>query len=125
MAPSFLLVLDSKDFLKKENIMDVKDYCETVSNELAAWKTKMNEVSKKADALTGVDSKKAEPIVKDLNTIIDDIDQRIAALARECPSEWSDDQSDIDAKRSRAKDKWKEVWGALGEEESEYGIGGA
>ena len=105
--------------------MDVKDYCATVNSELVAWKAKLNEVSKKADALTGVDREKAAPIVKDLNAIMDDIDQRIAVLARECPSEWSDDQSIIDSKMFLAKDKWKEVWGALGEDEPEYGIGGA
>ena len=104
--------------------MDVKDYCETVGNELAAWKAKMNEVSQKTSALARVDREKAEPIVKDLNAIMDDINQRIAVLARECPSEWSDEQSDIDRKISQAKNKWKEVWGALGEE-AEYGIGGA
>ncbi len=105
--------------------MDVKDYCETVGSELAAWKGKLNDVSKKTDALKGVDREKAEPIVKDLKAIMDDIDERIAVLARECPSEWSDDKSDIDSKISRARDKWKEVWGVLGEDESEYGIGGA
>ena len=105
--------------------MDVKDYCITVDKELADWKAKMNGVSKKADALTGMDREKAAPIVKDLNAIMDDIDQRIAVLARECPSEWSDDQTIIDSKIFLAKDKWKEVWGVLGEEESEYGIGGA
>jgi hypothetical protein len=45
-------------------------------------------------------------------------------LARECPSEWSDDQSSIDRKLAQAKDIWKQVWGVLGEE-AEYGIGGA
>jgi hypothetical protein len=75
--------------------------------------------------LKEVDREKAEPIIKELNAIMEDIDQRIAALERECPSDWSDDKSDIDGKVSRAKDKWKEVWGVLGEEESEYGIGGA
>ena len=104
--------------------MDVKEYCETVGTELATWKAKLNEVSKKTDTLTGVDKEKAEPLVKDLNAIMDDIDQRIAILARECPSEWSDDKTDIDDKISRANDKWKEVWGVLGEDE-EYGIGGA
>ena len=44
---------------------------------------------RKANALSGADREKVEPIVKDLNAIMDDIDQRIAALARECPSEWS------------------------------------
>ena len=105
--------------------MDVKDYCESVGNELVAWKAKMSDVSQKAAALKDVDREKAEPIVKELNAMMDDIDQRIATLAREGPSEWSDDKSDIDGKISRAKDKWKEVWGVLGEEGSEYGIGGA
>ena len=105
--------------------MDIKDYCETVSNELNAWKAKLNEVTEKTEALAGVDREKAAPIVKDLSVIMDDIDQRIEVLARECPSEWSDDKSDIDGKITQAKDKWKEVWGALGEDESEYGIGGA
>ena len=105
--------------------MDVKDYCATVNSELSAWKSKLKEVSKKAGALTGVDKENAAPIVKDLKAIMGDIDERIAVLARECPSEWSDDQSIIDSKIYLAKDKWKEVWGALGEDESEYGIGGA
>jgi hypothetical protein len=105
--------------------MDVKDYCATVNSELAAWKAKLTEVSKKADALTGVDKENTAPILKDLKAIMNDIDQRIAVLARECPSEWSDDQTIIDSKIFLAKDKWKEVWGALGEDESEYGIGGA
>ncbi len=105
--------------------MDVKDYCASVSQELAAWKAKMNDVSQKAAALKDVDREKAEPIVKELNAMMGDIDQRIAVLARECPSEWSDDKSDIDGKITQAKEKWKEVWGALGEEGSEYGIGGA
>ena len=105
--------------------MDVKDYCTTVNSELSAWKTKLKEVSKKADALTGADRENTAPIVKELKAIMGDIDERIAVLARECPSEWSDDQSIIDSKIYLAKDKWKEVWGALGEDEPEYGIGGA
>ncbi len=105
--------------------MDVKDYCESVGNELAAWKAKMSDVSQKAAALKDANREIAEPILKELNAIMEDIDQRIATLARECPSEWSDDKSDIDSKVSQAKDKWKEVWGALGQDESEYGIGGA
>lgn len=103
--------------------MDVKDYCERVGNELATWKAKINDVELKADALKAVDKEKAEPLLKALNAIMDDINQRIETLARECPAEWSDDRSDIDGKIARANEKWKEVWGIMGEEE--YGIGGA
>ena len=105
--------------------MEIKDYCESVGNELAAWKAKMGDVSQKAAALKDANREIAEPIVKELNAIMEDIDQHIAMLARECPSEWSDDKSKIDDKVSRAKDKWKEVWGALGKEDTDYGIGGA
>ena len=35
--------------------MDVRDYCETVGSELAAWKAKLNEVYKKTDALKGAE----------------------------------------------------------------------
>lgn len=104
--------------------MDVKDYCETVGKEPAAWKAKMNEVTKKTNALTGVDRENAEPIVKDLTAIMDDIDQRIAVLARECPAEWSAEKTEIEGNISRMNDRWKEIWGVMGEE-PEYGIGGA
>jgi hypothetical protein len=63
-----------------------------------------------------------------LKDMVDDLDERIAALARECPSEWSADKARIEGKLSRMKSKWKVVWGAMGdeeEEEEEYGIGGA
>jgi len=86
---------------------------------------KLNEVTKKTDALKGVNRENAAPIVKDLKAIMNDIDECIAVLARECLSEWSDDQTIIDSKIFLAKDKWKEGWGALGEDETEYGIGGA
>ena len=55
--------------------------------------------------------------------LVDDLDERIAALARECPTEWGGEKSDIDGKMSQITHKWKEVWGAMGEKE--YGLGGA
>jgi hypothetical protein len=103
--------------------MDVKAYCDSVGTELTTWKAKLYDVTRKTNALKGAHKEKAEPLVKELNALIDDIDQRIATLARECPSEWGTDKTDIDTKISQVKGKWKEVWGVLGE--SEYGIGGA
>jgi hypothetical protein len=55
--------------------------------------------------------------------MVDDLDERIASLARECPTEWGGVKSDIDGKMSNVNQKWKEVWGVMGE--PDYGIGGA
>ena len=62
-------------------------------------------------------------MVAELKDNVDDLNERIAALARECPTEWGGEKSDIDSQMSQVIQKWKEVWGVMGEEE--YGIGGA
>ena len=105
--------------------MDAKSYCESVGIELNSWKAKLYDVIRKADALAAASKQAVDPVVNELNTLIDELDQKIASLASECPSEWSADKTEIEGKLSRMGDKWKEVWGAMGEEGSEYGIGGA
>ena len=105
--------------------MDAKFYCDSVGIELIGWKAKLCDVIRNASESKSSKKQKIDPMIKELNTLIDDLDRKIEQLARECPSEWSDDQSVIDSKIFLAKDKWKEVWGALGEDEPEYGIGGA
>ena len=41
--------------------MDVKEYCESVGNDLASWKAKMSKITEKTSALTGAEKDKAEP----------------------------------------------------------------
>jgi hypothetical protein len=103
--------------------MDVKSYCDNVGIELIGWKAKLYDVLRRSEKLTTGDQEKVEPLVAELKDIMDDLDEHIALLARECPAEWSGRKSDIDGKMSSMNDKWKAVWGVMGE--PEYGIGGA
>ena len=103
--------------------MDLKAYCESVGSELTGWKSKLNAVIHRSENLSESKKENVEPIVAELKDMIDDLDERIVSLARECPSEWSADKSEIDGKISKMNDKWKKVWGAIGE--AEYGLGGA
>ena len=103
--------------------MDVKEYCESVGSELNGWKTKLDNVIQRTEKMAGKDKEGVEPLVAELKDMMDGLDERIAVLARECPTEWGGEKSDIDGKMSQVTHKWKEVWGAMGEEE--YGLGGA
>ena len=103
--------------------MNINDYCESVGGELTGWKTKLSGIIQRTESLTGSDKQNVEPMLAELKDMMDDLDERIASLARECPTEWGDERSDIDGKMSNMKDKWKEVWGVMGD--TEYGIGGA
>jgi hypothetical protein len=103
--------------------MDVKSYCDAVGIELAGMKAKLYDVIRRTEKMTGNDKENVAPMVAELKDMVDDLDERIASLARECPTEWGGEKSSIDGKMSQVTQKWKKVWGVLGEKE--YGIGGA
>ncbi len=107
----------------KELTMDAKSYCDSVRIELTQWKAKLYDVIRKTESLSADHKQKVGPTVNELNAIVDDLNGRIELLSRECPVEWSDQKDEIDGKISQINDKWKDVWGVMGE--PEYGVGGA
>lgn len=103
--------------------MDAKSYCDSVGHELTGLKAKLYDTMRKAEKLAGAQKKKVQPLVSELNGVMDDLDARITRLASECPAEFSSDQLAIDGGIAKVKDGWKRVYGVMGEEE--YGVGGA
>jgi len=103
--------------------MDVKAYCDSIGIELNGWKAKLYDVIRKAESLTGSEKDKVAPMVEELNSMVDDLEARLKDLETECPSEWSSEEAAIGGTITRIGDKWKDVWGAMGDHE--YGIGGA
>jgi len=103
--------------------MDAKAYCDIVGIELTSWKAKLYDVIRRTEQQEAGNKENIEPMVAELKDMVDDLDERIAALARECPTDWGGEKSDIDGKISQVTLKWKEVWGIMGEKE--YGLGGA
>jgi predicted nuclease with TOPRIM domain len=103
--------------------MDVKSYCDSIGIELNGWKAKLYDVIRKAESLPDSEKDIVAPMVRDLNSMVDDLRERLKSLEKECPSQWSSDEAAIDDTMTQIRGKWKEVWGVMGEQE--YGIGGA
>lgn len=103
--------------------MDAKSYCDSVGHELTGLKAKLYDAMRKAEKLASTQKKKVQPLVSELNGVMDDLDARIKRLASECPADFSSDQQAIDGGIAKVKDGWKKVYGVMGEEE--YGVGGA
>ena len=101
--------------------MDVTSYCENVSKELTGWKAKVDGIVKKIDKMPSGDKEKVVPLVNELHALIDEIDDRIARLKRECPAEWSPDKIELDSKISRIANIYEEVWPNV----SDADVGGA
>lgn len=103
--------------------MDAKSYCDSVGHELTGLKAKLYDAIRKTDRFNGPQKEKVQPLISELNQVMDDLDARITRLASECPAEFSSDQQAIEGSISKVKDGWKKVYGVMGEEE--YGLGGA
>ncbi|MCJ7807554.1 MAG: hypothetical protein MUP73_02380 [Dehalococcoidia bacterium] len=101
--------------------MDVTSYCENVSKELTGWKAKVDGIVKKLDKMPSGDKEKVVPQVNELHALMDEIDDRIARLKRECPAEWSPDKIELDSKISRIANIYEEVWPNV----SDADVGGA
>jgi hypothetical protein len=93
--------------------MDVSVFCESAGKDLIAWKTKLYAVVRKTENLSQADRDKISPLVKNLNELVDDIDQRIKLLAEECPLEWDAQKIEIQEKLSQVKTGWKDLDGAM------------
>jgi predicted nuclease with TOPRIM domain len=90
--------------------MDVKDYCSSLAIELNGWKAKMYDVVRKLDKVSSGDKQKVVPMVNELHMILEELDDRVARLRKECPAQWEPDKIDIENKVQTMKIKWEDVW---------------
>lgn len=93
--------------------MDVTSYCDNVAQELVGWKAKVYDIVRRLDKVSSGDKEKVLPQVNDLHTLIEELDDRIARLKRECPAEWSPDKIELDSKLTSIKGTTEDVWNAI------------
>jgi predicted nuclease with TOPRIM domain len=89
--------------------MDVKDYCEVSKSELMEWKAKVKNILSKLDGIPIGDKETLYPVANELQTIINEITDKIEVLNKECPADWDLQKKEIDGKFSSLKKKVREV----------------
>ncbi|UCH20832.1 MAG: hypothetical protein JSU83_20260 [Deltaproteobacteria bacterium] len=95
--------------------MDAKSYCDRMEIELTGWKAKIYDAIQKTNKLSAGDRERVEPIIQDLHTIMDELDERLELLERECPADWTSQRKKIEEKMAKMDTAWKNVWGVMGE----------
>jgi hypothetical protein len=91
----------------------VDKYCDSVVTELGAWKAKIYDVVRRVDKLPSGDKAKMVDQVNDLHIFIDELEERIDRLRRECPIDWKPDQVELETKMTHLKTTYKQVWGNI------------
>lgn len=93
--------------------MHVRDYCDNVSAELMGWKVKMYDVMRKLEKAPSGDKDKVQPYLNDIHMILESLDDRIAQLRTECPTEWDPQKKEVDEVLGKIQVRWDEASGNL------------
>ncbi|MFZ5765826.1 MAG: hypothetical protein ACOY4H_09550 [Thermodesulfobacteriota bacterium] len=64
-----------------------KNCCNDMERELAGWRSRLEEVSRKFDAVPSIDKYKLTPHIEGLHIVLTELDDRISLLRRECPTQ--------------------------------------
>ena len=92
--------------------MELQDYCRNVHIELSGWKAKVYDVVRKLDKVSTGEKAKVVDQVNDLHIIVEELEDRLSSLEKECPTEWSPVRTEIQNKLQALGYKWEKAWKA-------------
>ena len=87
--------------------MDIQSYCENACIELTGWKLKLADIVRRLDDLPSGDKEKVISEVNDMHILIEEFNDRIQRLMKECLVQWEPDNMELEGKVSRIKTIWK------------------
>ena len=90
--------------------MDVKSYCDSLAIELTGWKAKVYDIVRKLDKMESGDKEKVVPEVNELHMIIEELDDRVDRLRKECPVQWEPERIELEGRTTQLKDVWESAW---------------
>ena len=100
--------------------MEIKDYCTNVGMELTLWKAKLYDVIRKMDQLPTGDKEEMFEHINGLHIIMTELDDRLNALQKECPLEWSPERKKINTTLKDLASRYNDTAGKL----FDYDFGG-
>ena len=94
--------------------MDVSSYCDTLERQLTEWKAKIYDVIRIVDKLSNAEKETVFPSIRNLHTIVEEINEQLAQLQAACPSDWSPNRKTIDDKMADLQQTLKKLSDKVG-----------
>ena len=81
--------------------MDLKNYCKSLRTELETVKAKARDLFTIIEKISSNHRQNFGPLNNELQRMIEEIDEGIDQLQRECPTEWTLQRDELDGKLLR------------------------
>ena len=89
--------------------MDVTNYCDTLERQLTEWKSKIYDVIRIVDKLSDAEKETVFPSIRNLHSIVEEINGQLAQLQAACPADWSPNRTTIDEKMTDLQQTLKKL----------------
>lgn len=89
--------------------MDVKSYCDTINNQLIAWKASIYDAIRAVEKLEGSDRQAVQPYIDSLNRIVSEVNANLQQLRDQCPADWSPQKQDIDSRLNEMRSNFEKL----------------
>jgi hypothetical protein len=90
--------------------MDVKGYCESLRLDLIGWKAKIDNLVRALDKMPSEKKTKALQSVNEVHGVVEDIEERIDKLEKECPVEWGPEKVELEKKFAQLRTSCELMW---------------
>ena len=100
--------------------MKTLEYCNTLENELSAWRQKIAHVTEKIDGMPSIDKFKLTEHIEGLHIVLTELEDRISELKTDCLTSWNPEEDDFRVKFDELGMKLKEAEGVY----HDYDFGG-
>lgn len=83
--------------------MDIQSYCDLMGHQLTGWKSKINEVILTTGKLPAQQRDGFNDSLRQLNSLLIELDQCLGRLETECPIEWAEKWDTVDEKLGKMR----------------------
>ena len=94
--------------------MDASAYCDILEKQLAEWKTRLYDVIHIVDKLSEGEKETVYPSLRNLHSIVEEIDSEVEQLRTACPADWSPNRQTIDEKMAELQQTLKNLSADVG-----------
>ena len=95
--------------------MELQEYCHNMGTELAGWKDKIDHIVSQVDSLGTEERGRILSNVQDMHMLVEDIEERILTLEKECPVAWDPHKKALDDAHVDMRAKYEETMHYLGD----------